>query len=221
MLLIAACDPHVPPGLVSTVIAHTGAPHRTWNPGDAPDLGGASGLIILGGRMGANDEDTHPFIADIKEMVRKAENDDLPVLGICLGGQIMAEALGGRMIPGRHGQKGTTEVILTPLGLADPLFEGVPYKFVTFEWHNDSFEMPEGAVLLAVNPACPVQAFRLGRAAYGLQFHPEMTGETAYKWAREGNHAEVLAGLEKDLVAHLSSGGLILSNFVRMAMGDG
>lgn len=216
MLLIAACDPEVPPGMLCSLMATHGEPHRMWFPGDQPDLAGIRGIIILGGRMRANDEDNHPFLADLKKMVREAEDGDIPVLGLCLGGQIIAEALGGRLVPSRFGEKGITGATLTPLGIDDPLFEGVPYKFVTFEWHNDSIEPPEGGVLLAVSQTCPVQAFRYGINVYGLQFHPEITGHTAYQWTMEENNPELAEELDKNLAAHITSGNRILENFMEI-----
>ena len=195
------------------------APHAYWRPasGALPDAEDIDGMVILGGTMGANDEELFPHLADLKKLVREAESLDVPVLGICLGGQLMAEALGGRLTPERNGEKGIADVSLTTLGCFDPLFEGIPYNFVTFQWHNDSFVMPEGAILLARNTSCPHQAFRYGRSAYGLQFHPEMNLATGEAWIAE-KRPDLMGLYKAKRSQHEGFGRKILSNFITMSI---
>lgn len=134
--------------------------------------------------MGVHDEALHPFLVVVKSFIRETLAAGVPYLGICLGGQLLADILGGVVTSGRSGEKGTLSVMLTPAGCDDPLFAGIPASFVTFQWHNDTFAIPAGGTLLASSSACPHQAFRVGERAWGLQFHPEVTAEIIAAWAR-------------------------------------
>lgn len=220
MIAVIETDSHVPPGSVATILEEAGRAWRIVKPaqGEAlPAVEELKGAIILGGRMGANDEAEFPFIGELKRFIRDAAACDLPVLGICLGGQIMAEALGGKVHSNRFGEKGTNCVRLTTLGCFDPVFGGLPYDFVAFHWHNDSFVIPAGAVLLATNVCCPAQAFRYGAGIYGLQFHPEMDEATAKKWGEDEKMPEIYARYQKEGAAHEASGRAVIENFIRFA----
>lgn len=220
MIIVIETDEKVPAGIVTKVLEEKGGPWKLVRPASGeplPPPGEVSAAIILGGRMGANDEAKFPFIGALKEFIRESAAEETPVLGICLGGQIMAEALGGRVHSNRNGEKGISDVRLTTLGCFDPIFGQLPYDFVTFHWHNDSFVLPDGAVLLATNGACPAQAFRYGRSIYALQFHPEMDRETARRWSEEEKRPEIFEKFETFASDHELSGRAVISNFVRMA----
>ena len=132
----------------------------------------------------------HPFLHDLKSFIRRVVADGTPYLGICLGGQLLAAALGARVVSNRWEELGSLPVTLTAEGCCDSLFAGMPVEFDTFQWHHDSFDIPEGGVLLASSAACPHQAFRMGKYAWGVQFHPESvltpSGETIMRnWLKK------------------------------------
>ena len=135
--------------------------------------------------MGVHDTAEHPFLVEVKAFIRACVRTETPLLGICLGGQLLAVLLGGRVTANSPcGEKGTMEVTLTSAGKEDPLFAGIPHEFVSFQWHNDSFEIPADATLLASSSACAGQAFRFGAMAWGTQFHPEVDRAIVDCWAR-------------------------------------
>ncbi|HEY6873181.1 MAG TPA: type 1 glutamine amidotransferase [Geobacteraceae bacterium] len=197
MLVVIQNDPEVPLGAFAGQVAEEGVPHRTVRPyaGESlPPLSGVTAALVLGGAMGVHDEDRHPFLAGVKGFVRECMARAIPFLGICLGGQLLADVLGAPVTPNACGERGSLTVRLSPEGRMDPLFAGVPEEFVTFQWHNDCFALPQGAVLLASSPACPGQAFRFGGNAYGLQFHPEVDRAIVRLWARETAETAPAAG---------------------------
>ena len=186
MIHIVQNDPEVPPGLVGEELDRLGAAWRVVRPdlGEPfPEPATTRGAICLGGAMGANDDRKHPFLAELKAFLREIAGRDIPYLGICLGGQLLASALGADVTSGVHVEKGTYPVILTPEGADDRLFRGIDREFVSFQWHNDNFAIPEGAVRLASSPGCPNQAFRVGTRVWGVQFHPEVDERIVREWS--------------------------------------
>ena len=183
MLHIIQNDPDVPPGILIDYLAVPYSLCRADQGEQLPALGRISALIVLGGAMGAHDDVRHPFLTDLKQLIRDLVVAGKPYLGICLGGQLLAAALGAQVVASRWEELGTLHVQLTAAGRADLLFQGIPERFTTFQWHHDSFDLPEGAVLLASSTACPHQAFRVGANAWGLQFHPEVTEQIIRSWA--------------------------------------
>jgi len=141
-----------------------------------------AGLIIMGGPMGAYDGEKYPFLQQEDALIRDWVASDRPLLGICLGSQLMAKALGGEVFRGEHWEVGWHPVHFTPAGCEDPAFKGCPGEFAVFQWHHDTFTLPEGAVLLASSDLYENQAFRFGEKAYALQFHPEMTEDLIHLW---------------------------------------
>jgi GMP synthase-like glutamine amidotransferase len=130
-------------------------------------------LIILGGIMGAYDEDKYPWLSIEKQFIREAVKQDKYVMGICLGAQLIADALGGRAYPHSVKEIGWWPVQLTKEANDEPLFHGIPEDFFAFEYHGDTFDLPEGSVLMAIGKGCQNQAFLYGDKVIGLQFHPE------------------------------------------------
>jgi GMP synthase (glutamine-hydrolysing) len=185
MLQIVQNDPEVPPGNISEFLDEEGVLYVVHHPycGDPlPCLQDVSALIVLGGSMGANDDGRHPFLYDLKLFIRQVVTSGKPYLGICLGGQLLAAALGARVVPGRWGELGNLPVALTAEGSSDALFAGMPVEFDTFQWHHDSFDIPAGGILLGSSPECPHQVFRIGPSAWGTQFHPEVTEVIIREW---------------------------------------
>lgn len=185
MILFIQNDPEVPAGLYAECLAEIGTEVRVAEPfrgGVIPDPAEASAVVVLGGSMGVHDTAKYPFLLPVKDLIRAVVESGKPYLGICLGGQLLADVLGGEVTSGSFGEIGTHQVYLTGEGLQDPFFREVPQEFTTFQWHRDSFSIPPGAVRLAASEKCPNQAFRFGRCAYGLQFHPEVNEEIVRGW---------------------------------------
>ncbi len=143
--------------------------------------------------MGAEDDSEHPWLEEERRLVREAVSGGLPFLGVCLGVQLLAAALGARVDPLDRAEVGLLAVELTPEGRRDPIFARIEEPLVSLQWHGDTFELPERAVRLASSPAAPNQAFRFGERAYGVQFHLEVTSEMAGQWALVPAYRESLA----------------------------
>jgi GMP synthase-like glutamine amidotransferase len=225
MLAVLENDPEVPPGIWGELLDQWGIPWRLYRPyaGEPlPEPGSFSSLIVLGGAMGVGDTEEHPFLLPLKESLRQAVLAGLPVLGVCLGGQLLAEVMGGEVLSGRDGERGTLTVTLTPAGRDDPLCAGLGGELTTFQWHDDTFLLPPAAVLLASSTVCPRQAFRWGERAYGLQFHPEVNRAivaTWVGWSRETASQLEWYLREFDGAAEEREGASrqLLGNFLRLA----
>lgn len=226
MLLIIQNDRDVPAGNFDSLLTDLDIPRRIIHPyaGDAiPKDREVSASIVLGGAMGVHDTATHPFLAEVRRFIAGCVSGETPFLGICLGGQLLADLLGGRVTPNSScGEKGTSKVILTCEGKADPLFAGIPHEFVTFQWHNDSFEIPSEATLLASSACCPGQAFRFGTCAWGTQFHPEVDRSIVDCWARWTDETapraeEFLASFIRSERDYLEVSRRLLINFLRIS----
>lgn len=160
----------------------------------APDLD-VPGLVVLGGPMNVDETDKYPHLAAEVDWIRAALERELPILGICLGSQLLAKALGARVYANGVKEIGWYDLELTPAAASDPLFAGCRSPLKVFQWHGDTFDLPPGAVHLAESPACRHQAYRFGACAWGLQFHIEVTRDMVHEWLDEpGNRCE-LAGL--------------------------
>jgi GMP synthase-like glutamine amidotransferase len=133
--------------------------------------------------MSVCDDATYPFLAEIKILIRATVSQAVPFLGICLGGQLLADTLGGKVTGGRYGEKGIYPVLLTEEGQNDRLFSGIPDQFLSFQWHDDSFDLPSNGIRLACSEGCPNQAFRVGPCAWGTQFHPEVDEKIVREWS--------------------------------------
>ena len=144
---------------------------------------GYDALVVLGGGQNAMADDACPWLPALCDLMRDFSEADRSVLGICLGGQLLARAYGAQNIVGGATEFGWREVELTDDGVADPIFTGVDERFRTFEWHDDTFMLPSGAVRLAGSLDVHNQAFRMGRAAYGVQFHFEADRTMVEQWS--------------------------------------
>ncbi|MEM7828235.1 MAG: type 1 glutamine amidotransferase [Candidatus Aenigmatarchaeota archaeon] len=157
-------------------------------------------IISLGGPMNVYECDRYPFLLDEEFVIREIIKKEIPFLGICLGAQMLAKACGARVIKGPKKEIGWGRVILTPHGLDDPLFEGFNREIPVFQWHGDTFEIPEGGVLLASSELYPHQAIRVGSNAYGIQFHLEITRDMVSEWI-EGSREELIKdGIDPEII---------------------
>ena len=156
---------------------------KPWSGQPLPARIEADALVVFGGEQAATDDHTHPYLPALAEIMAACSAADRPVLGICLGSQLLARAFGAENHLGIAPEFGWTDVTLTEAGRADPLFSGVPDTFPIFQWHSDTFTLPPGAVHLAQSATAPHQAFRLGRATYGTQFHFEASRSVVRDWS--------------------------------------
>jgi GMP synthase (glutamine-hydrolysing) len=154
----------------------------------------ASALVILGGPMNVDQVDRYPHLGPEVEWIREGLRRQMPMLGLCLGSQLMAKALGARVYANRVKEIGWYPIELLPAAADDPLFAGCDAAPTVFQWHGDTFDLPRGAVHLARGRLCVHQAFRYGPRAWALQFHVEMTRLMVEDWLEAG--AEELAGLD-------------------------
>jgi GMP synthase (glutamine-hydrolysing) len=135
--------------------------------------------------MSANETDKHSFLAEIMDLIRRFAAQDRPVLGICLGAQIIARTFGGKVYRMDRLESGFYTMDLTPEGKADPVFSALAPDVTSFQNHFEAVRAIPGAVPLATGSACPIQAFRVGRATYATQFHPEVTIDIVRDWIRK------------------------------------
>lgn len=192
-MLVLRHDADAGPGYLGEALAAAGLETRVIDPATGESLPGPEGwsaVVSLGGSMGAYEESAHPWLAEEKRLLARAAAAHLPVLGICLGCQVLAEALGGRAYPGTGREVGLVTLHLTEEGRADPVARHLGHTAVAS--HADTWDLPPGAVLLASSDRYR-HAFRLG-TALGLQPHPEVGPEAFARWTR----AKPLAELARD-----------------------
>ena len=147
-----------------------------------PDPTEFDAILAMGGPQHVGDNETYPYLVGVESAIRKAVEEDIPYLGICLGGQLLAHALGAPVKRHAITPLGFYEVQITAGGKTDPLFRGLPGYQQVFHWHEDTFDIPKEAVQLASNAQTENQAFRYGRYAYGTQYHLEVTPAMLDVW---------------------------------------
>jgi GMP synthase-like glutamine amidotransferase len=174
-------------GLLGERLAESRLPYRSlraWEePIDELDPRDFAALIPMGGTAHAWQADDIPLLRRELRFLRDAVEAEVPVLGICLGGQLLARALGGEVTAAAEAEIGWLEITATDAARADPIFRILDDSAGVYQWHSDVFEAPPGANILARSEASPNQAFRMeGAAAWGIQFHPEATPELFELW---------------------------------------
>lgn len=201
-VLVLQHAPHEGPGLIGRALD---APLRVRTVLDVaepvlPSLDELSGVVVMGGPMDADDVRAHPGLAAERALLAAAVDADVPVLGVCLGMQLLGLALGARLLR-RHG----SEVGFAPVDVVadDPLLGALGDRPTVLHWHDDAVDLPAGATLLASTPATPVQAFRAG-SALGLQFHAEVDAALLDLWL---DTPAMVGGLDEDEVAAVRAGG--------------
>ena len=176
---------NVRPGIFADVAAARGE-RLVERPGAAAletSLDDCDAVIVLGGAMHPDEDDRHPWLADETQLLRRAAGRGIPVLGVCLGAQLLARALGGAVFRAPQPEVGWLDVELTTAAHDDPVLGSLPRRFAALQWHEYAYSPPPGAVELARSPVCN-QAFRAGDA-WGVQFHPEVTAAQLAAWAEE------------------------------------
>ena len=166
-------------GTIADALAAAGATPqyiRTFSGQPVPkEIGAAAGLIVMGGPQSVYEQDRYPFLRDEQRLIADALQREIPVLGVCLGSQLLAATLGAPVTKGRQKEIGWYPVTLSDDAKNDALFAGIKREFTGFHWHGDIFDLPHGAVSLASTALTPHQAFRYSRHAYGFLFHLEVT----------------------------------------------
>ena len=195
-LLVFQHHPLEHPGVIRDFMAEDGV---EWDAveldeGESiPSLEGYDALVSMGGPMDTWMEDEHPWLKDEKVAIREAILDrGLPFLGICLGHQLLADALGGKVGPSTP-EVGVLDIELTEAGRSDPLTSGNAPRFKALQWHSAAvLETPADTQVLASSPVCPYQAIKVGALAYGFQYHVEVTPQTVDDWATVPEYIEAL-----------------------------
>jgi len=156
---------------------------------DLPGLEDVSGIVAFGGAMNVDETERFPYLAEERDLVRAAVQRGLPVLGICLGAQLLARALDAPVMRAPVREIGFTPIRPTVAGTSDPLISCFPDGDLVFHWHEDTFELPRGSELLATGDHVPMQAFRVGERAWGLQFHLEIDRPEIELWIEDSGEA--------------------------------
>ncbi len=185
------------PGILRSFLREDGV---AWdavelNAGEAiPALEAYDALWVMGGPMDVWDVEDCPWMIEEKRAIRRWVRDlDRPFLGLCLGHQLLADALGGTCGPQRPPEIGVLDIELTPEGAADPLMRGLPPSFKALQWHSVAVaQPPDGAVILSGSPVCRCQALRVGTGAWGVQYHVEIEETTIPEWGLVPAYAEAL-----------------------------
>ncbi|MEM7009278.1 MAG: gamma-glutamyl-gamma-aminobutyrate hydrolase family protein [Thermodesulfobacteriota bacterium] len=154
------------------------------HPDAEPSLTGYDGLIVLGGPMNVDEVDDYPNLATEVKLIQQAVDKEMPVLGVCLGSQLLAKALGAKVNKNPEKEIGWYDVTPTTDGRDDALISNFSGTEKIFQWHGDTFDLPSGAELLASSPLCKNQAFRYGDNVYGFQFHLEVDKPMIERWLR-------------------------------------
>ncbi|HVO02852.1 MAG TPA: type 1 glutamine amidotransferase [Candidatus Cybelea sp.] len=238
--LIIVPEVAAPPGLIGEALLELGHAYDAIYPRDRfashaplayPGMpatpGDYRGLIVMGGPMSANDIEDFPFLAETMALIRAFDADQRPVLGVCLGAQIIAKALGGEVFPMGRLEAGYVAMQTTEHAEGDPVFAGLSGGFQAFHTHYEAVRNIAGATVLASGGASAVQAFRSGKKTYGLQFHPEVTLDIARDWVRKFGEAfcqdepRLITDLDRDFGSYFAGSSrlcrVLVKNWVALA----
>lgn len=173
-------------GQIGVALEEAGAEIEICRPhaGDAipADETNHDAIVVMGGPQNARDDERHAYLPALAGLMRRFGDAEKSVLGVCLGSQLLARAYGAENLIGTAPEFGWCTVALTTDGAGDPVLSAANADFSIFQWHSDTFALPEGAVRLATNGAAENQAFRIGRAVYGTQFHFEASRTVVDEW---------------------------------------
>lgn len=180
--------------------------HHAYAQEDRPALTEYDGLLVLGGAMGPVEDEAHPWLLSVRDLLAEAVRIELPTMGICLGAEMLAVACGGSVRRGLAGPEiGVMDIEMSAEAADDRVLGSLPRRPRVLQWHWEEMDrLPPRSVLLGSSPAYPHQAFRIGAAAWGIQGHPEVTPGIARQWAREDSSLLREAGRRPDdLVAEI------------------
>jgi GMP synthase (glutamine-hydrolysing) len=202
-LLVCQHVPHEILGTLNPMLKHAGFRIRYVNFGRHPDaqpsLDGYAGLIVLGGPMSAYDDQRLPHLAVEMKLIESAMKRNLPVLGICLGGQLVARTLGARVYANPVKEIGWYDVAPSAHADGDPLLNDFKERETLFQWHGDTFDIPHGGIHLASSRHCENQAFRFGDNVYAFQFHLEVDEAMILRWLKVPENRREIARLHGDI----------------------
>lgn len=182
-----------------------------------PEADQVNGMVVMGGPLGAYEVNKYPFLTKECELLSVVARSGRPVLGVCLGAQLLAKALGATVSPGHGEEIGFGSVNISPAGRRDTLFAGMGDVMPAFHWHGDTFTLPEGAELLASDQMYPHQAFRYGSRAYGFQFHIEPDANTWEDW-RSHLPEHLLDSTKEKKRSIAEAGRKVITRFFDLAM---
>ena len=222
------------PGLIEDCLKEEKIPYQILNLNTGvrfPKLDGFTHIVILGGPMNVYEEDRYPFLKNEDLFIKEAIQRGKSVLGICLGAQLIAKALGAKVFKAPLKEIGWYDVSLTEDGSKDSLFSHLPKTLSVFQWHEDTFEIPNAGKLIATSTSVPHQAFKYGENAYGLQFHLEVTEKMIREWMEsyelkfDGSQPPLLSKLkiltetERKIETYKKRGMSFLKRFFRTIQG--
>lgn len=215
------------PGTIETYFDRNGYQSKTvdLSRGDKlpDDLSAIEAVVGLGGPMNVYEEEKNPFLKEENKFIKRILKEEIPYLGICLGSQLLAKACEAKVVRSPVKEVGWYKVALKEEGARDPFFQGIADFFDVYHWHEDMFEIPKGAAFLATGSGCPNQAFKVGRYAYGVQFHVEITDRIIEDWCKSywnskdvekrAKAREMVDTYQKKRVSFLKQSDIIYKNF--------
>jgi GMP synthase-like glutamine amidotransferase len=232
--LIVVPEVVAPPALIGAALVDSGhcydvvypterfASHApTAYPGLPADPGNYAGLIVMGGPMSAHDIEEHGFLGDLMALVRGFAAARRPVLGVCLGAQVIAKAHGGEVFHMGTLEAGYVAMRMTADAIADPVFAGLSGDFTAFHSHYEGVRNIPGATVLATGGASAVQAYRIGQLTYGVQFHPEVTIDVARDWVRKfgavfgRDEPRLLTDLDRDFASYFPNSSKLCCRLIQ------
>jgi GMP synthase (glutamine-hydrolysing) len=193
-ILLVRCDAFETYGVAPSALATTGATTRIWDAIDPaeerPNLAEVSGVVLFGSTSNVEHADERPFIKEVADLTHEAVERGVPFLGLCFGAQVLAWALGARVLKSPVREIGFEPIRTLRAGTDDPVLGHYADGDPVFHWHEDTFDLPEGATLLVEGDGVSHQAYRVGGSAWATQFHAEVDADEAEMWVAEASAAE-------------------------------